>query len=372
MSQLTQKINEKLESSKTARRIRRHWLSIAFISGFTTDILLLDKVDDLLDNLILLFYVVLSVVSILTLYAGLAEKLFNERISYLAGTYSPLAIQYSFGGLLSGMLIFYGRSGDLIASWPFLVVLSAVILGNEVIRDRKKRLVFNLGCFFTGFLPYLVLVVSVFSGYMGVWVFVGSGLAALLFMYALVRVLALIIPRFLAMQMRVLVFTIGSIYVAFNGLYFLNIIPPIPLSLQEVGIYHGIVRFETGDYQVRYVSPSRWRFWQSSDPVLYGQTGASAVCFARVFAPGQLSTDIVHHWQYHDPAQRSWQTHARVSYSIYGTGERGYRGYSRISNYHPGVWRCSVETERGQVLGREKFIIDNSTMPPREMVTEIR
>ena len=101
-------------TKKIVSGLYHHWLTVAFFLGFITDLILLNKIDDLVDNLILLFYVLLSTFSLLLLYIGVAERVSTGTANFLK-KYSPILMQYSFGGLLSGMLIFYGRSGDLIA-----------------------------------------------------------------------------------------------------------------------------------------------------------------------------------------------------------------------------------------------------------------
>lgn len=346
--------------------LKRHWLSVAFLLGFVLDNLTLNSVEQLFDNLVLLFYVVVSMSSILILYAAAAGK-FPETWTPFLRAYAPLVVQFSFGGLLSGMLIFYGRSGTWAESWPFLIIIVGVILGNEFIKNRSSRFLFNIAILFVGLFSYVVLIIPVLSGYMGPWIFIGSGLIALFIIYGFVRALALIIPNFLAIQMRSLVFMIGSIFAVFNFLYFANIIPPIPLSLKDVGIYHSVVRFESGEYQVKYEEGTWWQFYKDSD-IVFHPDGGSAFCYASVFAPTRLATDIYHSWDYYDEETGDWIEHARLSYSIEGGRDSGYRGYTLINNFRDGTWRCSVETERGQVLGRETFTID-STEPPRELIT---
>ena len=358
-----------LQNSRVAHHLRRHWLTVAFVGGFITDFLLLNQVDNLIDNLVLLFYVTLAMVSILLLYASTAGKL-PEDSNRTLRTYAPVAMQYAFGGLLSGMLIFYGRSASLIDSWPFLLIIATIIYLNETVRDRSGRLVLTLSMFFVGLFSYVVLIVPVLLGQMGAWIFVASGLLALAVMYLFLGLLRLIIPNFLAMQMRVIVFSVGTIFAGFNFLYFLNIIPPIPLSIQEVGIYHSVVRFENGDYQLKYEEGEWWRFWKKSDTVYRPDPGGNIFCFARVFAPTRLSTNIYHRWEFYDKAKGEWVTHARVDYPIHGGRSDGWRGYTQISSFKDGEWRCSVETARGQVLGRERFTVDTKTTPA-ELVTRV-
>lgn len=354
------------ETKMRVYRVRRYWLTIAFLAGFLTDLILLNKVDDVVDNIILLFYVTLSMFSLLLLYAGTAEK-FGEHWSRAARTYAPLLAQYAFGGLLSGMLIFYGRSGTLYDSWPFLLLILAVIYGNETIRDRAQRLVFNMAVLFIGLFSYVVLVIPVLTGKMGPWIFLGSGVLSVMVMYGFLRVLYLIIPNFMKLQIRSLIFTVGLIFVSLNFLYFANIIPPIPLSLKDVGIYHSVVRFENGDYQLTYEKPEWWQFYRNSDKEFHYREGDNIFCFASVFAPTRLETEIFHRWERYNETSRKWEEYGRFSYPIQGGRDSGFRGFTLIKNYSEGKWRCTVETGRGQVIGRETFTIEAGE--PGELVT---
>jgi hypothetical protein len=99
-----------------------------------------------------------------------------------------------------------------------------------------------------------------------------------------------------------------------------------------------------------------WRRLPLTRPVLHPQ-GAQVACYAQVYAPTRLETEIFHRWEYKDEAG-NWREHFRLGYPIAGTNEDGYRGYTQIKSFFSGVWRCSVETERGQVLGREVVYID--------------
>jgi hypothetical protein len=351
------------------RAVKRHWMTLAFVFGFLLDNITLNRVDQLFDNVVLALYVVLAMVSLLLLYGSAAEKI-QGKLGDLARRYSPLLVQFSFGGLLSGMLIFYGRSGSWSQAWPFMLIILLAIYGNETIRDRTSRLIYNLAILFIGLFLYTVLVIPVFTGLMGPWIFVGSGLLALFIMYWFMRALYKVVPRFITIHMRSIVFTIGAIFVSLNFLYFANIIPPIPLSLKDVGIYHSVVRFENGDYQVQYEEGRWFEPFKDSDDTYHPVAGDAVFCFAQVFAPTKLTTDIYHAWEYYDETAEEWVSHSRISYSIAGGRGKGFRGYTLIENYTDGKWRCSVETGRGQILGREVFKIDSQN-PPRALETRI-
>lgn len=349
--------------TRTLQPLKRYWLTVAFILGFVTDLILLDKVDDVLDNAILLFYVTLSTISLVTLYAGIAEKISPKTARFLR-IYSPLAIQYAFGGLLSGMLIFYGRSGDIFASWPFLLLVIGAIAGNELVSNRAQRLVFNLSIYFIGLFSYLVLVVSVFSGRTEPWVFFASGLLALILVYLLVQLLKIVIPQFMRLQMRALVFSLGIIFVTINTLYITSILPPIPLSLKEITIAQSVVRYPTtGEFEIRHVPVPWWNVAQQFNQTFHPTAGGGVACFANVFAPVRLQTTIEHVWQYQNPTTKQWEEYFTLGYEISGSATDGYRGYTSIQNFQPGQWRCIVQTTRGQVLGQQRFVIDTSTTP---------
>jgi hypothetical protein len=352
------------------RELKHHWLTVSFFVGFIVDNFTLNRVDQLFDNLVLAAYVFLAMGSMLALYAALAGKV-PERFEEPLRKYAPLVTQYSFGGLLSGMLIFYGRSGAWLASWPYLLIIIGVIVGNELLTKRGDRLVFNLTIFFIGLFSYLVLVVPVFLGMMGAWLFVLSGVLALVVFSAYLKLLRLVIPNFLRANQRLLVFSIGIIYALLNVLYFTNVIPPIPLSLKELGIYHSVERVESGDYALTYERGSWYEFFRRSDETFHYQLGDTVYCFASVFAPTRLETEIYHRFEYYVPEHKEWRTHGRFSYAIEGGRDGGFRGYTSVMNVTPGTWRCTVETARKQILGRETFEIVAGA-PERGLVTELR
>jgi Protein of unknown function (DUF2914) len=341
--------------------VRKHWLTVAFLLGFVTDFLLLNQVDNKVDNFILFFYVILASVSLILFYVGVAEKAPAFLVRFF-NKFMPILMQYSFGGLLSGMLIFYGRSGDLMVSAPFLILIIGIILINELVKKRSDRLLYNVTVYFIGILSYLVLMVPVWIGQMGDFVFVGSGLLSLVVMVLMVKILSWVIPNFLVLEKRLIVFSIGSLYILFNSFYFLNIIPPIPLSITELSIYQQIESTDLGGYRI---TAEKKEWWQKIPlvPMVFNPiSGKGAYCFARVYAPTTLKTDIVHRWEYRD-ANGIWQNHFTKKYSISGENKNGYRGYTMIENIRDGVWRCSVETVRGQVLGRRTFTVDTKKQP---------
>ncbi len=330
-------------------QIKKHWLTFSFVLGFVTDSILLNRIDDVTDNLILLGYVFLASVSLLLFYIGVAQKV-GERFSAKLVKYVPGLMQYSFGGLLSGMLIFYGRSGDWVTSAPFLALILAVILGNEFVNKRSDRLVWHISLYFIGVFSYIVLVLPIVFGAMGDLMFFLSGITALILVTIVVQLLYRIVPNFMRVNTRRIILVIGAIYTTLNVLYFTSVIPPIPLSLTELTLAHSVTKSENGSYRLVTENQSWWTALPFMKIELH-PSSPTLSCFARVYAPAKLHTEIYHRWEYIS-ADGSWAERARIKYPIAGTNKGGYRGYTTISNVGNGTWRCSVETARGQVLGR--------------------
>jgi hypothetical protein len=347
---------------KIKKQIKKHWLTLSFVLGFCTDLILLNQVDNLTDNLILLGYAVLASVSLLLFYTGVAEK-WGERFSRTLRRFMPGVMQYSFGGLLSGMLIFYGRSGDWVTSAPFLLLILSVIFGNELVHKRSDRLVYHLALYFIGLFSYIVLVLPIVFGAMGDVMFILSGIVALIWVTIVVQMLYRIVPNYMRANTRRVILVIGSIYATLHILYFTGVLPPIPLSLTELTMAHSVTVPETGTYRVVTEPQAWWRQLPYMEESLH-PAAPTLSCFARVYAPAKLSTEIYHRWEYKG-ADGKWVERARIKYPIAGTNKGGYRGYTTVSNVADGKWRCSVETARGQALGRATayVVVDGKGSP---------
>jgi hypothetical protein len=191
---------------------------------------------------------------------------------------------------------------------------------------------------------------------MSVYVFILSGLLSLMliggFVYLLFRKLSLLARPELIRVSSILI----ALYLLLNLFYFLNWIPPVPLSLKYSGIYHQVQR--TGDdYLLKFEQPAWYQFWKKSDDPFHYTDGDTVFCFAAVFAPTDLKTKIFHEWQQYLPGQDRWLTTDHLGYPLTGGRKPGYRGYTYKRNVQPGEWRVEVKTEEDQVLGRIDFKI---------------
>mgnify|MGYP003994530141 CR=1 FL=1 len=269
---------------------------------------------------------------------------------------APLIVQFTFGALLSASLIFYWFSGVLSVSWPIILILVALMISNEALRHLYQKPIVQISVYFFTIFSYSTLIFPYLFNSISAWVFVFGGLTSLAALYGYVRLLARFLDGVEAQQKRITRSTI-VIFIVMNTFYFLNLIPPIPLSLQEAGIYHNIER-EDGAYILHAEVET---FFERILPgeTIHIQDKDFVYVYTSIFAPTDLDTVIYHQWQYYNPDTRDWEDRDRLSFAIFGGRDDGYRGYSVKSSVDEGLWRVNAETARGQVLGRIQFTVED-------------
>lgn len=332
--------------------------AVFFLSGVTYDTVTLTRIDRLQDNLILLLYLaLLGTLIVLTGRLGIESPPDREHLASLSPftrwvlasrPYYPMASQFLLGGLFSAYAIFYSRSTSFTGTAVFFSLLIALLITNEFLRDRLSNLRLLVGlygvvsfAFFTFFLP-------VMTGYMNAVVFlVGAGVSVAVTL----RVVQLIYrdnpERSKREAIGVTAPTMACIALLV-GFYFMNWIPPVPLSLKFGGMYHEITR--TGDQFELSFERQWYQVWKRSDTTFPSNT--PIYCFTAVFAPVDLNTTIYHHWYFRPNSDRPF-THAdRIPLKISGGREGGYRAYSFKQRLDSGEWRVDVESQDGRIIGQ--------------------
>ena len=359
---------------------------VAFFVGFMWDNLTLRRIDLLYENFVLLwdlFVVGLSIVVIHAYEAGYlrGKERVNEarpisvggRIAQKLVPFVPILMQFAFGGLFSAFLVFYSRSSSVLASWPFLLFLLMLFVGNELFRKRYAKLTFQISFFFIALFSYAVFALPILIGKMGPGVFLLSGALSLLVIALFTFALFRIVPSKMRQNRRALLLTIGGMYGMFHILYFANIIPPIPLSIKESGIYHSVERIgdERYIYKVSFEPAPWYLFSQDSSGTFHWTEGERIYSYSAVFAPTKIDTIIFHRWSRFDEVKDDWVETSYLRFPIAGGRAGGYRGYTYKNNIQPGKWRVDVITERGQILGRRTFKVVEASSPP-ELKTGFR
>ncbi len=337
--------------------------AVFFLSGVTYDTLTLTRIDRLLDNLILLLYLVLlGALIVLTGRLGIKPPPDREqqtsrspfiRWALASRPYFPMASQFLLGGLFSAYAIFYSRSATFTGTAVFFALLIMLLVANEFLRDRLSNLRLLVGlygvvsfAFFTFFLP-------VMTGYMNVVVFlIGAGVSVAVSLWIVQLIYRNNPERSRQEATRVTVPTVACIALLV-GFYFMNWIPPVPLSLKFGGMYHEIKR--TGDQFDLSFERQWYQVWKRSDTTY--PSNMPIYCFTAVFAPVDLNTTIYHHWYFRPNSERPFMHADRIPIKISGGREGGYRAYSFKQRLDPGDWLVDVESQDGRIIGRVSVMV---------------
>ena len=167
-----------------------------------------------------LSYLFIALVCILFLNAYDAGKLRGKIFDRMVlGV--PFLLQVVFGGLFSAFLIFYIRSATILASWPFVLMILGLLVGNEVFRSKYPRFIFHISIYFITLFSYSVFAVPILVKDIGDDIFIWSGIASLGVLAVIIFLIHRIIPWRVYRARYLLPLSIGGIFLFFNVMYFL-------------------------------------------------------------------------------------------------------------------------------------------------------
>jgi hypothetical protein len=353
-------------------RYERPLSSVSLIGGFIWNVFVLKRVDLFLENFWIVVHLVVAGVCII-LINRLENKM--QRPGRVREEPSTLhfwlvtILQFMFGGLLSTYLVFYFRSTTLSVTWPFLLILATAFMLNERVKKHYNKVLFQVSFFYLALFSFTIFFVPIIVNQIGRAVFLLSGAVSIvlivLFLSALKRISY---ERFNTHEYKVNRL-LAVIFLCINVLYFFNLIPPIPLSLKDAGIYHSISRDSKGNYVVL-GEPESWSRYLFAETI-HIKNKETMYAYTAIFSPASFRTDMVHEWQKYDEQKKTWVTMNEVSLSSVGGREGGYRTYSKKVGLTAGKWRVNVKTKEGQIVGRLRFNAEVSDDEP-VLITETK
>jgi len=351
-----------------------HWYEryispLSLVAGFLADnYILLRRVDLWQSNALLLTYLVVAALGIVCINI-IESGRWQKRWVLAVAPFIPVVVQFAFGGLFSGFLSLYSRSAAFAASWIFVLVIAGLLLGNERFRKQYVKFSVQMSVYFMVLFSYLIFFLPVVFKKIGPGMFVVSGLLSVAVIALFLMLLRRIVPEIVKRDMTTVARSIAAIFITINALYFLNAIPPLPLSLKEAGVYHMITK--TGSEYRLSAEPVPWyKTYLSYNTVFHRAPGESAYAYSAIFAPSGLTTVILHQWQRYDTKTKRWVTTDTLRFAINGGRDGGYRGYSIKSGLSPGAWRVNVLTQYGGLIGRIAFSVADApiAVPLTEVV----
>lgn len=327
-----------------------------FLGGFIFDVLTLSDVDDPLS---ILQQVVYLVVIGLILYHdflnthGLAE--ISKRFQKF-WDYRQLAAHFLLGSLLSVYSLFFLKSASIFSSIIFVLLIMGIMVANELKSVQKSAVDLKVGLYVICVFAFFSMMIPVLLGFVGLLPFLLSIASTALVLCAVFQLL-----RRQVQDNRLLLKTLAvpgtTILGLFLVLYLLGWIPPVPLSVQNMGLYHMVEKVD-GNYVVSHENPW-WRFWQKGDQEFRAEPGDKIYFFAEIFSPARFSDSVTLHWYYKDP-RSGWMSTDRIPMKIFGGRKNGFRGFAVKQNYTDGKFRISVETTDGREIGRIYFDVTKS------------
>lgn len=343
-------------------RFERPISSFSLVLGFIFDALTLKRVDTLFENLVIFGYLFIIGIFIILIHLKESET-GGEKDPSKSHFWYVNILQFCFGGVFSAFLVLYFRSADILVAWPFIALLAIIFIANEFLKQHYIRLSFQISLFFLSIYWFAIFLVPVVLHKIGAWIFLFSGFISLIFIALFIAILFHFTKDKFAESKKLIMFLISGILILVNFLYFTNLIPPIPLSLKDAGVFHSIQKTGEGNYLVAYEDYD-WRRYFKLYPDFKKIAGAPVYAFSAIFSPKNLNIAIIHEWQYYDEIQNKWATERVINLSVIGGRDGGFRTYSARTNVASGKWRVNIKTEQNQIIGRLRFnIVPADTKP---------
>jgi hypothetical protein len=333
-----------------------------FAAGFLFDTMAVGRIDRL--HNIIHQAVYLSLCAIFTgcelreRYGDFAPP---ERLKNAWG-YHVAATHFMLGTLLNIYTLFYFKSASLGTSFLFLLILAALLAVNELKPFGDHGTTLRMTLFSLCLVSYFTYLVPTVVGAIGVLPFLGTLAASTACVAALAAWLkgrlrdpSVLVPHLLV--------PFACVALGFAGLYFAKVIPPVPLSLSAIGVYHDVRR--AGENFVLSETRPRWRFWERGDQTFLSRPGDKLYCYVAVFSPARFKERLQLRWLRRDEAI-GWEEEDAIPLDTAGGRDGGWRGFVVKTRFKPGRWRVRVETSDARELGRlDLTVAPDGTDGPR-------
>ncbi|HYX90237.1 MAG TPA: DUF2914 domain-containing protein [Myxococcaceae bacterium] len=338
-------------------RHERGEMALFFGAGFIFDVVTLDRIDN---------WANLAQQGSYLLALGLLLAL--EQRYRMGGDVPPRGLRllwrfredaahFLLGSLLSTYALFFFKSASGISALFFMAFIFGLLLANELPRFRRLGPVVRVGLYSLSLTAYFGYLLPVLFGRLEAWLFVAAAVLSAVPLVILFR-LALRWGGARASAFRQLLAPAAIVQALLLALYFAGAIPPVPLALQYLGVYHD-VRNLRGEFQLHHQRPA-WKLWQHGDQTFLHRPGDKAFIFARVFAPMTVekgNLPIHFQWFFQDP-QRGWIPQGSWTYgNLRGGRAEGFRIFTTRSDPKPGHWRVEVHAPDGRELGSIGFTV---------------
>ena len=321
-----------------------------FLGGFLFDVVTLSEVDSWFSLGQQIFFLA-SVGLILYFKTTALPQEAGDILSFkgkIWAFHDPV-LHFMLGGLLSTYSLFFLKSSSVSASLLFVFFLMILMAANEM-SGFRRRMALKSALYFVCVFCFMSMVYPLALGFVGLTPFLLAFLTTLVLVASATR----LIHHRVSGEKAIKDFGApgGVVALVFLVLYLFGMIPPVPVSIHHLGVYHSVERVN-GGYEALHEQPW-WRFWSLGDQDFRAEPGDRIFFFTRIFSPSRFDDSVVIHWQQRD-ADGRWSSTDRIPMRIRGGRREGYRGFTVKQNYSSGDWRILVETTDGREIGRIRF-----------------
>lgn len=339
-----------------------------FLAGVVFDIFTLSDIDDPLSIAQQVIYLVLVGSLLMQDFLVSQNLALPPRWLSKIWNYRDAILHFFMGSLLSLYSLFFIKSSSFWSSFLFLGVMLGLMVANELKQVQKNVINLKVGLYFICLFSFFSMIYPVVLGFVGWTPFLLATATTLLALWLCWRHLTSKISDRKLLGLKVGAPGAGVILL-FVVFYVFGWIPPVPLSVQDMGVYHKVEK-SNGNFTVFHEKPV-WKFWETGDQDFIAEPGDAIYFFAKIFSPGRFDDSVILHWQYKDIRQ-GWKTTDKVPMRVTGGRKGGYRGFATKQNYSPGDWRVKVETTDGREIGRFNFQVTTveTANPDRILIGE--
>lgn len=339
--------------NKIIKKLVHHSLTVTLLLGFVIDSIILPEIESVHTRQIGLFYLSIVALSILLREYVVSRNRATKTEGLLHAIFS-YGIAFFSGSLLSFIVIYFFRSASLLVSWPLFIFLLLIIILNETFVTKHFRFLLDISLFFISQTFFVLFMLPIFLKKQSDEIFLMS-----LGVSFIVSLLYINLLKYFSEAMNDLIRdaykTALAIPAVIFTFYFLNVIPPVPLSTKSANIYHSVTKNENGNYSVIGEQKTFWDFLKTKK--FHYMEGEKIYFFSAISAPSGLHANLSHVWEKYDKQTNKWQTKLVLPYSLVGGRDGGYRSYSMLENFSEGEWRVSAKVGERRTVGIVYFDI---------------
>lgn len=341
------------------KHLLKHLTTALFLFGFLTDMVLLPEVENPITPYLGLGYIIAIGFLIAFREWIIARNVANERERKLFSL-SSFGIAYFSGAALSFVFVYALRSAALSVSWPLFLILILCMVANEFFSTHSYRFTLDIAVLYIALVFYAIFNAPFIVNTQNDSIFYISIAIAIVLAFLYSFAISSISETTEEETSKTYALSIGvPMFIAM--LYFLNLIPSVPLSLTEGSIYHNVVRTAENRYFVEEEKDVRMLSSLRNKVFTIDVDHNDIFFVSSIRAPKNMTAPITHVWEYYDSKKNIWVESTIISFIMSGGREGGYRAYSHKESIFAGKWRVTVKVDGKRIVGRVTFTIINGT-----------